>query len=598
MSLSYAQLQELDKYQQKFLNGEISAKEYEFVKADVLSWNNEDEQKNTQTQKSKQFLVFIYGWSLFLCIVWILYGIFGDLPLLSILLFITFIFVYSNAHLKDISTQNFVEMFTKVLKPIWKLLAFLHHGVIEFAKKKWLSPLKTNIILVGIVLLVMWAIVWEAQYTQYQQEFLQKQQVEEKLAQEQEVAQKDIATTKDAVQEPVHNNKPWIQISLTGTYLSGGIIRIHVNTELKNTKFAVRMRAKNYTSIYDANGNYINQTTYLASSHKGMYDNAFDHNNNNDTNGLCDITDSPFMMGNMCQKRNIYELITPEQYKTIKTFEKREGIDEASVTVDDTGSGTVEVYPYYPDANAFSCDSDDELRLAQKFQVGAALSQKCYLLSEWVLTVQLVIPLLREYEVNDISIDDAVNGISWTIVPKNIWTKDVQLPEGCSLMDIWYQEDANTLMLCNVDIKIDGADILKMSELATKQRNSDTSFKKKASIYSKEIAKDKQRLTDNAEYQKRAWEIASNREWAKTSYYIIAKACEKRTLELLVSPKTAEFSSPSVDSIHFNDDKIRYNGYVDSQNAYWALLRSNYRCDVEKYTENGEELIRTTVELY
>lgn len=123
-----------------------------------------------------------------------------------------------------------------------------------------------------------------------------------------------------------------------------------------------------------------------------MYDNSFDHNNSNDTNGLCDITDSPFNIGN-CLKKDTYELITPEQYKTIKTFEKREGIDEAFITVDSNGNGMIDIYPYHPYANAFSCDSDDELRLAQKFQVGAALSQKCYLLTEGVLTAQVVLPL-------------------------------------------------------------------------------------------------------------------------------------------------------------------------------------------------------------
>lgn len=112
-----------------------------------------------------------------------------------------------------------------------------------------------------------------------------------------------------------------------------------------------------------------------------------------------------------------------------------------------------------------------------------------------------------------------------------------------------------------------------------------------------DIAREKKKQEDE-EYQKRAQAIMEKREWAKTSYYAIAKTCEKRVLEVLISPKTAEFPSPSAENIHFNDDKIRYNGYVDSQNAYGALIRSNYRCDVERYIEDGEEYVRTSVELY
>ena len=112
-----------------------------------------------------------------------------------------------------------------------------------------------------------------------------------------------------------------------------------------------------------------------------------------------------------------------------------------------------------------------------------------------------------------------------------------------------------------------------------------------------DIAREKKRQEDE-EYQKRVQVIMEKREWAKTNYYTIVKTCEKRVLEVLISPKTAEFPSPSVENIHFNDDKIRYNGYVDSQNAYGALIRSNYRCDVERYSEDGEEYVRTSVELY
>lgn len=119
-----------------------------------------------------------------------------------------------------------------------------------------------------------------------------------------------------------------------------------------------------------------------------------------------------------------------------------------------------------------------------------------------------------------------------------------------------------------MDVKVDATDISKISESAKKMRASDTFYKKQNNTFLREIEKDKNRLLANAEYQKRAQAITEKREWAKNNYYVIAKTCEKRVLEVLISPKTAEFSSPSVEDIHFNDDKIRYNGYVDSQNAY------------------------------
>jgi hypothetical protein len=384
-------------------------------------------------------------------------------------------------------------------------------------------------------------------------------------------------------------SKTVFEWNLTGSYITWWIIRIQLQTSLKDSKFAVRMKTKNYTSIYDANGNYIDKAKYFASPNKWMYDSAFDHNNSNDTNGLCDISESPFQ-GTVCQKRDSYELITPEQYKSITTFEKREWIDEALLKTDSVWSGILDVYPYYPAANAFSCDSDDELRLAQKFQVWAALSQKCYLLSEWTITVDVVIPLTAEYTLSDVSIEDG-NG---TTIPSILWTTNVSIPPNCTISN----SSEDTVMICPVSIKIDAHDIEQISDIEKNKRMTNSSNQAKTKKFLKEIEDDKTRLKSSEEYQERARTITEARSWARKEYYSIANVCESKVLEALISPKTAEFPARSESNIHFNDDKIRYNSYVDSQNAYGAIVRSNYRCDVESPMGNRTDAISASVELY
>lgn len=50
MSLSHEQLQEINKYQEKFINGEMTKQEYEIAKSDILSW---DFQKDSTTPIKK-----------------------------------------------------------------------------------------------------------------------------------------------------------------------------------------------------------------------------------------------------------------------------------------------------------------------------------------------------------------------------------------------------------------------------------------------------------------------------------------------------------------------------------------------------------------
>ena len=47
MSMSPEQVEELDKYQNKFLNGEITAQEYEFAKSEILWWENKNTNETT-----------------------------------------------------------------------------------------------------------------------------------------------------------------------------------------------------------------------------------------------------------------------------------------------------------------------------------------------------------------------------------------------------------------------------------------------------------------------------------------------------------------------------------------------------------------------
>lgn len=164
MSLSHAQLQELDKYQQKFLNGEITAKEYEFAKAEILNWENEEPVKEPKKQ----------GFS----------GNFNvskkdtgeqedddEDPLIGNIVYLIVVFIFSGIK--------------SLFSGIFSIIQKLHAHILKLGKSKGFSHSKTNIILAWAILLIMWVVVWKAQYIQYQEESIKIQQEEQMLAKEQ-----------------------------------------------------------------------------------------------------------------------------------------------------------------------------------------------------------------------------------------------------------------------------------------------------------------------------------------------------------------------------------------------------------------------------
>lgn len=544
MSLSQEQTEALSKYQDKFLNNEISREAYEIAKQDILSWNipksNDTPIKKVWLKSAELEKDFIYYFSLF----------FWGLVMLL---------------------KNILKWIWKGISIIWKTI---HRVLVSFAHKKHLSVKELYINLWLTIFLVIGWIVGIFQildsFTENQRIESNKRLADERIKKEQLANNKKSAEAVEQVKQK-EVEKTHIDWILTGSYIEWGMIHLSINTSLKDAKFAVWMRAKNYLSIYGDDGNYRDKNTYLNSPYKWMYDGGFDHNNHYDTNGLCDIAESPFE--GTCQKYNIYELITPLQYKNIKTFDKRENINEAVFSTDSSWSGTMDIYPYYPEANKFSCDTDDELRMAQKFQVWAALSQKCYLLTEGVLVAEVIVPITDEYDVSDVSISDG-NG---TVIPKLLWTTDIQLPPNCVI-----KSTTSTFMVCSVQIPVNIADITRLTENGIKERLSNKSFQKKEKAFAQEIQADKARLKESADYKIKAQAIISTRNWIKENYIYVLKQCQSSLLEKLKSPKSAEFPDASWKDIVFNGEAVFYNSYVDSQNSFSAMIRTNYQCSIRR----------------
>lgn len=91
--------------------------------------------------------------------------------------------------------------------------------------------------------------------------------------------------------------------------------------------------------------------------------------------------------------------------------------------------------------------------------------------------------------------------------------------------------------------------------------------------------------------QERANRTEQNSEF--TAYYN-SQQCVK---ELLKSPSTAEFPSGSNQFVtKIDEDTYLINSYVDSQNSFGAMLRTNYVCQItlnsdDTYTCDNVELL-------
>jgi len=50
--------------------------------------------------------------------------------------------------------------------------------------------------------------------------------------------------------------------------------------------------------------------------------------------------------------------------------------------------------------------------------------------------------------------------------------------------------------------------------------------------------------------------------------------------KLLKSPSTAKFPVCTNESFSEKNNRFYYSSYVDSQNSFWAILRTNYECEI------------------
>lgn len=81
----------------------------------------------------------------------------------------------------------------------------------------------------------------------------------------------------------------------------------------------------------------------------------------------------------------------------------------------------------------------------------------------------------------------------------------------------------------------------------------------------------------------------------KFNAYYNSQQCVK---ELLKSPSTAEFPSGSEQFVtRIDEDTYLINSYVDSQNGFGAMLRTNYVCQItlnnnDTYTCDNVELLK------
>lgn len=211
MSITPDQVRELDKYQNKFLKGEITTQEYEIAKEDILSW---DIPKDT-TKPFKKIRIedeepekdFVYYLIIFL---W------------GVLMF-----------LKDI------------LRSIWKGLVFIakaiHKSIVSLAKKKHLSIKKLYTIIWVSTLILVGAVVWisqlldtisENQRIESNRKLAEVQAKKAEVANEQKLAEeKRIANEKAKTPQP--------NITLLSSTGSQG----------KNTTYHLSFKADNITSV-------------------------------------------------------------------------------------------------------------------------------------------------------------------------------------------------------------------------------------------------------------------------------------------------------------------------------------------------------------
>lgn len=62
--------------------------------------------------------------------------------------------------------------------------------------------------------------------------------------------------------------------------------------------------------------------------------------------------------------------------------------------------------------------------------------------------------------------------------------------------------------------------------------------------------------------------------------------------KLLKSPSSAKFPSCSNWSFSENNNRFTYSSYVDAQNSFWAILRTNYECEINiKWNEYKNDWI-------
>lgn len=68
--------------------------------------------------------------------------------------------------------------------------------------------------------------------------------------------------------------------------------------------------------------------------------------------------------------------------------------------------------------------------------------------------------------------------------------------------------------------------------------------------------------------------------------------CEDFVSNGLTSPGSAEFQSADDANVSTSGDRYTYRAYVDSQNGFGALLRTEFECEVEHTTDDRYQLIR------
>lgn len=68
-------------------------------------------------------------------------------------------------------------------------------------------------------------------------------------------------------------------------------------------------------------------------------------------------------------------------------------------------------------------------------------------------------------------------------------------------------------------------------------------------------------------------------------------SCEEKIKEILTSPSTAEFADRNEWAFSKNKHTLLVQGYVDSQNGFGAMIRSNFQFEIDRKTNKIKSLI-------